>query len=60
MGFKTAKDRWKYDNNRIKNIENALNTTVIIVWENDYRSNKPKTISDTINKIKKIKELNDR
>jgi len=52
-----AKDIWDKDLQRQKYIEEKLKTKMFIVWEEDYRHNKKKTIEDLVKKINEYVEL---
>ena len=52
--FLSVKDKWLKDEERIKYIENYLNTKVIIVWENDYRKDKNICINNVLKEINNI------
>lgn len=46
----TVKEKWQMDADRIKFIENYLDTKVYIIWETDYRKNK-NCVQELVNKI---------
>lgn len=53
-----VKETWTHDNKRLDKIKEKFNTHVIIIWEDDYKQNKEKTIKEVIQKINKIYEKN--
>lgn len=52
-----VKDIWDYDKKRQEYVEKSLKTKMFIVWEEDYRHNKKKTIEDLVKKINEYVEL---
>ena len=55
--FDKVKQKWESDNNRIKYIEDYLQTKVFIIWENDYRKEPDKIINNLVDKIKSYKNM---
>lgn len=53
------KEIWDKDKKRQDYIEKKLNTHVFIVWEDDYRKNKKKTIESLIERINKFVKNNE-
>lgn len=49
-----VKDVWDKEKERISYLENEMGMHVIVVWEDDYKNNKEKTINLIKNKIIKI------
>ncbi len=48
--YKIAKDKWKADEERIKEIEEATNKKVIIIWESEFKDN-PNKIKEIISTL---------
>jgi hypothetical protein len=47
----TAKEKWKYDSDRLKLLKQKYNVKIIVVWENHFRKNKNKIIKKIIEEI---------